>query len=510
MTVYGLTPTGFLVPTLEVLVDAFVTPLREAFGASQDFGPTTTEGQIITVLSNALAQLWETLQAVVAAGDPAAATGVLLEAIAAITGTFKRPATASTVTLTLTGVDGTTISQASQARTASTLALFGTDASATLVALDAWAITTAYALGDRVTNASRAYQAIAAGTSAGSGGPTTTNNDITDGTVHWRYLGEGEAAVDVGATALVTGATVALSGDATEIATPVFGWDSVINLEDANLGAPAMTNEGLRVLRDEELAGNGRGTVDAIRAAMLDVSGVTACTVFFNDQDVTDADGVTPHALEVLVTGGADQDIIDALWIAGGGRTFVGTTSGYTTDAAGAIQGMKFSRPEDVNIYVRASIIYFPSATALLAPIVPVYPDDGDTQVANAILAYGATLPVGRDVSPRIIGGQVDTVDGVLDVVEVLAWTSPIDATPAVWAASTGYTAGDQVTRAERQYVCITTGTSDVTGPLTTGTDIIDGTAHWRYLGAPIVIGSRQRADLDSSRIDLVKTVGAP
>ncbi len=54
----------------------------------------------------------------------------------------------------------------------------------------AWAASTAYVLGDLRDNAGRMYAVITAGTSAGAGGPTTTAADITDGTVHWQYLGE--------------------------------------------------------------------------------------------------------------------------------------------------------------------------------------------------------------------------------------------------------------------------------------------------------------------------------
>jgi hypothetical protein len=55
----------------------------------------------------------------------------------------------------------------------------------------AWTITTAYAiLGRIVTNdTGKIYELITAGTSAGSGGPTGTGTDITDGTCHWKYIG---------------------------------------------------------------------------------------------------------------------------------------------------------------------------------------------------------------------------------------------------------------------------------------------------------------------------------
>ena len=54
----------------------------------------------------------------------------------------------------------------------------------------AWAISTAYTVGLRRTNdTGKVYEVITAGTSAGSGGPTGTDADITDGTVHWKYVG---------------------------------------------------------------------------------------------------------------------------------------------------------------------------------------------------------------------------------------------------------------------------------------------------------------------------------
>lgn len=52
-----------------------------------------------------------------------------------------------------------------------------------------WTASTAYAVNARVVNAGNVYQCITSGTSAGSGGPTTTASDITDGTCHWKYKG---------------------------------------------------------------------------------------------------------------------------------------------------------------------------------------------------------------------------------------------------------------------------------------------------------------------------------
>jgi hypothetical protein len=60
--------------------------------------------------------------------------------------------------------------------------------------IPAWLATTAYVVGNQVTNGANVYQCITAGTSAGSGGPTGTTSDITDGTVHWKFLRVGGSA----------------------------------------------------------------------------------------------------------------------------------------------------------------------------------------------------------------------------------------------------------------------------------------------------------------------------
>jgi hypothetical protein len=59
------------------------------------------------------------------------------------------------------------------------------------IPVPAWTGSTAVILGERRLNSGKTYQVITVGTTAGSGGPTTTSADITDGTAHWKYLGAG-------------------------------------------------------------------------------------------------------------------------------------------------------------------------------------------------------------------------------------------------------------------------------------------------------------------------------
>jgi len=58
-----------------------------------------------------------------------------------------------------------------------------------------WLAGTAYGVRSRVVHLGLVYQCITAGTSAASGGPTGTDSDITDNTVHGSYLGADTGAV---------------------------------------------------------------------------------------------------------------------------------------------------------------------------------------------------------------------------------------------------------------------------------------------------------------------------
>lgn len=403
----GLTLTGFETQTIADVRDLINTRWREAFGASMDVSDRSPDGQEIGIVSERFALVWEVLEAIVASQDPRAAVGAALDALCALTGTVREPATFSAVTLTLTGTPTVVVPTDSLVSTESTEQQFTTLEDGEIEVADAWTDTTPYVVGDRVTNAGNVYLCITAGTSAGSGGPDTDEDDITDNTVHWRFLGEGTGYVDVTARATVTGPVVAVSGDIMVRDSVVGGWDGVINILDATVGRDQMTDAELRALRELELGRPGTSPKDAIRAALLDVAGVTSVTVFMNVSDVTDDDGVPPHAIEALVQGGDDQDIWDALLanVAAGIRTH-GTEEGTAVDSEGQSQDMAFSRPEEIDIYVDVTLTYDAN----------LYPEDGDDQVKAAIAAFGNTLENGRDVVSSALLSRVFSVAGVLDV----------------------------------------------------------------------------------------------
>lgn len=436
MADYGLTATGFVPKTLEVLRAELDEAVRAAFGNSIKTSDTSVFGTINGIMADAYASLWELAEAVSASTDPDAATGAALEALCALTGTVRREASASSATLALTGTALTVIPTGSQASVTGTEALFETLADATLQELAVWLASTPYVAGDRRSNAGNAYVCTLAGTSAASGGPDNEDTaDLTgelDGTARWRFIGEGTANADVAGAAVVAGPTEAASGDLITIETPVFGWAGVVNLADADVGNAIESDESLRIRREIDLAAVGTSPPDAIRAALLALTGVVSATVFYNNTDATDADGVPPHAVEALVRmpvgASYDQAVFDCLLanVAAGIATH-GSTDGTAEDAEGVDQTMSFSRPDEIEIYVDVTLVKDPL----------LYPVDGDDQVIAAIVAWGDAKPCGYDVRASAMMYVAHTVAGVLEVTDIDIGTSAAPTLSTTIAIST-------------------------------------------------------------------------
>lgn len=507
---YGLTTDGLIIKTLNIIREELNQRWKDAFGVSIKLDDRSFFGQSTGIISEVAALIWELLEAVNSSQDPDKATGAALDALCTLTGTTRPPATYSTVTLTLTGTPTTTtVPEGSIVTTDSTLIEFETTEEVTLGVLDAWVASTSYVVDDRVTNGGNAYQCTVAGTAAGSGGPTTEDEEITDGSVTWTFLGNGTGAIDVVSRATETGPTVAAARDLISIGSAIAGWDSVINLLDATPGRDVATDEELRLLREAEIASPGNTPIDALRGDLLNVDDVAAVTIFVNNTDATDSDGLPPHSVEAMVRyitedtppAEFDQSIWDALLanVAAGIVTY-GTVIGTATDSQLTEHTMKFSRPENKLIYVRLGVTYDEDE----------YADDGDDLIAQAIVDFGDEQLTGKDAVPSSIIGAAHSIDGVL-AVNYVAISDAAIATPTTWVALTAYVSGDTVINAGRVYRCTTGGTSAASGgPSAAGTGIADGSVVWAHLGETIAISLRQLAVFDTSRIVVVSSTGTP
>lgn len=409
----GVTPNGFESKTDETIASDLRAAFRRVFGAGVNVDPRSRVGQLLNIFAAALSEGWNTAASLATALDPSSSGGVLLDHLAALTGTVRRAATKSAVQLVVTGTGGTVLALGRRAGVPGTTTLFETTAGATLVAATAWAATTAYAAGDFVAASGSIWVCTVAGTSAST--VPSGAGPFVDGTVTWELVGTGTAMALVDAEASVTGPLQGFARSITVIDTPVSGWASVTNLLDAVAGQNIESDDELRLRRAEEIASIGTSPLNSIRAELLRVEGVSSVTVFENTTDVT-VDGITPHAIEALVEGGADAALRQAIFdsIAAGIES-CGGVSGSVVDSAGNSHTIKFSRPAAVVVWVKVTLTKEPG----------VYPINGDAQVKAAIVAAGDLRGLGVDVvASRIAADVFKAVPGVIDVTQVLIGTS--------------------------------------------------------------------------------------
>ncbi len=87
----------------------------------------------------------------------------------------------------------------------------GTSAVADFTVAAPWQASTAVIVGQHVTNGGNLYVCTTAGSTAASGGPTTTGTGITDGTAVWNYVSAGSADITLGSTTISVGVNVDMS-----------------------------------------------------------------------------------------------------------------------------------------------------------------------------------------------------------------------------------------------------------------------------------------------------------
>lgn len=380
-----LTPTGIVIETATEIKDALDATYKGIFGESIGSDPggaipgASAIGQEIAILVDSKSAASLMLLAIIAAFDPDQAEDVYLDILCALTGTRRKLATYSTVLEACSGVIGTILPPGrvvtvqdvgtrfvSQASTADTNA-----PSSTLEAVAAsWADVTDYTINALVNNGGKIWQCVEPGTS-GTPGPTGSGEQTDGGGVVWYAVGvAGQGVALVTFQAEETGPLAATQGQLNAIATPVSGWAEAVNAASTDapgngLGSNLEGNAALRLRRVQQLQAPDGGPADSIRSAILAMTDVVACTVFVNNTDATDGNGLPPHSVDVMILAPSvdDQTLADAVWAAVGAGTAtsnaIGTPVSKTVvDASGNNQTVKFSRPTPVPIDVQVTVYY--------------------------------------------------------------------------------------------------------------------------------------------------------
>jgi len=218
-------------------------------------------------------------------------------------------------------------------------------------------------------------------------------------------------ATPFNAESVLNGTIQALDGAINTIATAVNGITRVENADDAVLGRLTETDPKVRTRADESLAVLGAATSAAIQSKILNVTGVTFVQVFQNVTDFIDANGLPPHSIRVVVSGGDDNDIFNTLFLesVSAGIKMDGTETTTIIDNAGEPQPVAFSRPTVVSVFVDAGNGLTTNSDPAQGT---VFPANGSDLIIAALIAIPFIL--GADVWPSLIKGAIDSVDGVI------------------------------------------------------------------------------------------------
>lgn len=163
--------------------------------------------------------------------------------------------------------------------------------------------------------------------------------------------------VTVTATASELGAISAQANTITKIATPTLGWQSVNNAAAAVEGDPVETDAELRRRQAQSTMIPSLSVMEGIVGAVSSITGVQRLRGYENDTNETDDDGIPAHSIALVVEGGDNTAIAEAIAnkkTAGTGTH--GTTSVTVTDDYGIANIIKFFRPTVATISVEVSL----------------------------------------------------------------------------------------------------------------------------------------------------------
>lgn len=203
---------------------------------------------------------------------------------------------------------------------------------------------------------------------------------------------------------LVTRDTVgALSVPVSTVTTApsISGITGTTNRYAFTLGREEESDIDLRNRHSLSLSTAGSATVDAIRADLLRVEGVTTAIVIENDTLALSVDNIPPKAFLCIVKGGEEQAIGDALWLTkGAGIETAGNITVVVVDSRGENQTVNFSRATQQYIWIDVDYTLYDEQSSQ-------FPTNGEALMKSTCVSYGGGLAIGEDVIPQRFSTEI-------------------------------------------------------------------------------------------------------
>lgn len=298
--------TGMHIPLYQEIVDKLVEDMKQIFGDDIYLEADSQDYQQISIFARMIYDSYNLALLAYNNRTPKDAIGIGLDNIVALAGIQRKPATASTVVLTITGVDGTKIS----------------------------------------------------------------NGEVSDDNGnYWELPDEviipSNGIIDVTATSKEKGNVFALPNTITNINTPVYGWLSVTNKQASSAGIDVENDFELRGRFSLSVLGPSSSIFESLQESLAAIPGVTRVRGYENDTSATSTGTVPPnvpagipsHTISFVVEGGNDVDVATELYMkkTPGCGTF-GTTTVKLQSVTGNILAINFYRPQYTNVKVKITI----------------------------------------------------------------------------------------------------------------------------------------------------------
>lgn len=183
------------------------------------------------------------------------------------------------------------------------------------------------------------------------------------------------------------------------------GWFSVSNESETYVGRDYETASEVRQRYASAVFRNSIGMKESIKAALLELQDVTSVTIYENRTDET-VDGLKPHSFQAIVFGGDEEAIARTILnVAPLGIDTNGDICVRIEDSEGAAQDVCFSRPHEVQIYVKVIIKEYNEE---------ILPGDAIDKIKNIVVKQIGKLSMGNDVIyQRLLGPIYSGVDGI-------------------------------------------------------------------------------------------------
>jgi uncharacterized phage protein gp47/JayE len=359
--------TGLHTPVYSDIFDYLLEQYTAIYGQSVTSNISTTDVQSISMFALMINDSFETAQAIFNGLSPSKAIGAQQDSLYKLNGIARAGATFSTATVTVTGTPN-------------------------------------YNMVGRVA--------------------ADANGNLWD--LPSNFVIPTGGTVDVTAVCETSGPVNAAIGAINLMNNPVVDWFSVYNAAAAFPGTPVEPDSAFRARQALSVVLPSQSLFAGTLAGVAAVAGVTRYGGVENPTGVTDANGTPAHSISVVVEGGANADIAQAIYLnkTPGCLTngSVPAGSGVTVNVSDPITGqtmpISFYRPTVVQIYVTCKVVPLQGYTTASA-----------TAIEQAMVNYINSLQIGEDLTISALYGAALSVmpnlmQPMFSIIQMIAGTS--------------------------------------------------------------------------------------